>query len=534
VDLDERAVEITKLNLMLKALEGLTPKELKGRKLLPNLNLNIRVGNSLISGQTIEQLEQKKPQTTLPGLDDLVDIKPLLKMHEQFYKAVEDGQKAGLKNEIDIEEKRLNRKLDSNLKRYFSNLDEVKPFNFQVAFPEVFKKGGFDAVIGNPPYGYMIPKEQQKYYEKTYVHQDYQKDLYLLFLERYKSIVKSNSLLGVIVSNTWLQSLKLRKIRKYLVNEWTWVNILVLLERVFEAIVDTHILVIANTKYSQKCAGDIIVNTRKDGIIVKAHTLKQESLLFDGSPINILADNKVRKLIEKIQKSTQPLSKICDVYNGIKPFEEGKGTPPQTKEILLNRPYVKEGVKPGKDWSPLLRGSLINRYVNKWNKDYWILYGKWLAAPRELEIFTAKEKIMVRQTGDSLIATLVESGFFARNNLHIILPKNKKDVYILLGLINSKLLDFFYTFNNPEKGEALAEVKKEHVEQLPVPIIINKNQGIVEKISNLVREIIELNKTSVLRQQHAAEIAAIDREIDQLVYRLYGLTPEEIKIVEGA
>lgn len=163
VDLDERAVEITKLNLMLKALEGFNYHELKGRKLLPSLNLNIRVGNSLISGQTIEQLAEKEAQTTIPGLDDVVDIKPLLKLHNAFYKEVEDEEKARLIKEIEVEERRLNRKLGDNLKGYFSNLDEIKPLNYQVAFPEVFStpprpspngrgSAGFDAVIGNPPY----------------------------------------------------------------------------------------------------------------------------------------------------------------------------------------------------------------------------------------------------------------------------------------------------------------------------------------------------------------------------------------------
>ncbi|MRR31502.1 hypothetical protein EG834_14520 [bacterium] len=169
-----------------------------------------------------------------------------------------------------------------------------------------------------------------------------------------------------------------------------------------------------------------------------------------------------------------------------------------------------------------------------WDNNYWILYGKWLAAPREPEIFNANEKILIRQTGDSLIATIVGPNYVARNNLHILLPiGNGTNLQCILGLLNSKLLDSLYTFINPEKGEALAEVKKEHVEQLPIPIITKTNKAVIEKISKLVKEMLAYNKTQVLRQRHAAEIAAIDREIDQLVYKLYGLTQEEIKVVEG-
>jgi type I restriction-modification system DNA methylase subunit len=74
-------------------------------------------------------------------------------------------------------------------------------------FEEVFKSGGFDAVIGNPPYSYMIHENELEYFAAKYKHQDYQKDLYLLFLERYSDLTKENGLLGIIVSNTWLQSI---------------------------------------------------------------------------------------------------------------------------------------------------------------------------------------------------------------------------------------------------------------------------------------------------------------------------------------
>ena len=75
---------------------------------------------------------------------------------------------------------------------------------------------------------------------------------------------------------------------------------------------------------------------------------------------------------------------------------------------MREKPFVKKGSQPNKEWLPLLRGSLMNRYVNLWNNDYSILYGKWLAAPRQPEIFQAIEKIIVRQTGDSIIATIID------------------------------------------------------------------------------------------------------------------------------
>jgi len=173
------------------------------------------------------------------------------------------------------------------------------------------------------------------------------------------------------------------------------------------------------------------------------HKLILSDIPVNGQPINIVIDQKRRKIFERIIQQNSNMSKIMDVYNGVKPFEKGKGNPPQTDLTLKEKPFVKEGKKPGKGWMPLLRGSLIHRYVNKWDNDYWIQYGEWLAAPRDPSIFSAHTKIMIRQTGDSLIATVIGSNVVARNNLHILLPKNNNySVNYVVGLINSHFLNF--------------------------------------------------------------------------------------------
>lgn len=492
VDIDTQAVEVTKLSLLLKVLEGESGQTLNAQmklfheRVLPDLAHNIQCGNSLI------------------GPD--------------FY----DGQ-------LELDDKAAQR---------------INVFDWQAAFPQVFKAGGFDAVIGNPPYYNQIPSDQHDYYSKHYQHQDYQLDLYLLFLERYHALLKANSLLGIIVSNTWLQSIKLRKIRQYLVTDYAWQRILHLPEKVFKAVVDTHVLIFrkASSKIiaSQKCAVDI----RRDNVNTESNILKQSSLPSNGDPINILASTHDQALIEKILKNSYPLAKFCDVFNGVKPFENGKGIPPQTEEIMRDKPFVVEGERPNKKWSPLLRGSLIQRYINLWNSDYWISYGEWLAAPRNPAIFAAREKIMVRQTGDSLIATLIPEAMVARNNLHVLIPKDTRySLTYILGLLNSRLLDFSYTFINPEKGEALAEVKKHHVEQLPIREINFDNAQDKSKYDKLVALV---EKMLALHQQLAAaktpqdttllqrQIDATDKQIDQLVYTLYGLTEEEIALVEGS
>jgi hypothetical protein len=272
--------------------------------------------------------------------------------------------------------------------------------------------------------------------------------------------------------------------------------------------------------------------------------LPWQGIPLTGDPINVVAPAEAQQLFRKIQGNAVPLLKIFDVFNGIKPFEKGKGTPPQTEKVMKEQPYVKEGSRPGKSWSPLLRGSLIRRYENLWDKDYWVKYGPWLAAPRDPSLFEAPVKIMVRQTGDSIIATLIERGFIARNNLHILLPSDSDhNLCYVLGIMNSRLIGFAYTLMNPEKGEALAEVKKDHVEHLPIRFInfsdpIDKARH--DKMVSLVEQVLDLHKrlkaakTPDDKTRLQRQIDATDKQIDHLVYDLYGLTEEEVRIIEEA
>ncbi|HLD33691.1 MAG TPA: N-6 DNA methylase, partial [Candidatus Nanoarchaeia archaeon] len=353
-------------------------------------------------------------------------------------------------------------KLGENIRHGNSLIDDkevagLNAFVWEEEFPEIFKGGGFDVVIGNPPYGYMIDKNEQQFFTNTYKHQDYQKDLYLLFIERYNMLLREKGMLGVIIPNTWLQSVTLKKIRVYLTSSYSWKRILHLPEKVFDAVIDTQVLIFEKDRKGIIDSTNVYIDVRMNNEIGTSHCIGGKFISKDGTMINIVATKESQGLFRRIVKLSKRLVEICDVFNGVKPFEKGKGNPPQTEKSMREKPYVRENEpKPGKEWSPLLRGSLILRYRNLWKNDSWILYGPWLAAPRSPAIFTAPEKIMVRQTGDSIVATLVGAGFIGRNNLHIILPRDKAyDLRFILGIINSKLIEFIYTTMNPEKGEAL-------------------------------------------------------------------------------
>lgn len=497
VDIDTQAVEVTKLSLLLKVLEGESEQNLTQQivmfheRALPDLSGNIRCGNALI------------------GSD--------------FYQ----GEQLSL--------------FDDEL-RY-----RVNAFDWRTEFPAAFMdtSPGFDAVIGNPPYGYMIPAPEQAYFLRRFGHQDYQQDLYLLFLERYNDLLREGGLLGVIVSNTWLQSITLRSIRQHLASRYVWLRILHLPEKVFKATVDTHVLIWQKATGPSIVAGNVEVDIRRNGTIVPWHALPRAEIPRDGEPINIVAPIDVQRLVRRIRSTSEPLSAYCDVYNGVKPFEIGKGNPPQTGEIQRLKPYVRTGPQPDATWSPLLRGSHIHRYDLVWDHDYWIQYGTWLAAPRDPAIFTAPDKIMVRQTGDSIIATHVADGFIARNNVHILLPRDHNvGLNYVLGIMNSRLMDFVYTVMNPEKGEALAEVKKQHVELLPIhrvnasdPLDVARHDRVVALVDLMLTLYEHAHSDKQTAHESVAlqrQISATNEQLDRLVYALYGLTDEEIALVEGA
>jgi type I restriction-modification system DNA methylase subunit/predicted type IV restriction endonuclease len=526
VDLDNNAVEVTKLSLLLKCMEGETKETIEAQtklfhdRILPTLDNNIKSGNSLIDLDYYDgqfEFEERK-------------IKPFSwqkAFPEVFNRNVEIDKRLPFKKQYDKV-----KQLEDDTQ------DFIAQFVVEEPITEFNKKqnGGFDCIIGNPPYVKVADKNIFDYFNKKFVHQDYQQDLYLLFLEQYKNLLVIGGKLGVIIPNTWLQSIKFRNIRKYLLNDFYWERILHIKEHIFKAVVDTHVLVFERNNYIKNY--DVVIDVFEKKEITLLHIIDQNKLPDNGDIINILANEKDKKLFEKIKNNSSSVQEISTVYNGVKPFEKGKGKPAQTTKIMLTKPYVTENeAKPkiGKNWLPLMRGSLMNRYTNFWDNNSWINYGEWLAAPRSPAVFEAEEKIIVRQTGDRIIATLIGSNIICRNNLHILIS-NEINHKFILGILNSKLTDFYYQQINPERGEALAEVKKQHVEQLPIPKGVSEKQQ--TEIIKHVEQLLQLNKdkqNATLPNQLemiSNRIEHTEDKINQIVYVLYELNADEINRIE--
>lgn len=493
VDIDSQAVEVTKLSLLLKVLESETQLKLFHERALPDLGKNIKCGNSLI------------------GPD--------------FY----ESQQMMLLDEDD---------------RY-----RVNVFDWKEGFPNAMKNGGFDAVIGNPPYGYMIAQPEQEYFSATYPNQDYQKDLYLLFLERCNTgLIARNGLFGMIFPNPWLTNLLQRNIRKFVVGNTQIKEIVHFKFPVFaKATVDTQIVVLKNERPASD--SETSVHIAESLEIFKSPTGQLKTLRhsqgkwqrLDGGVINIFSSLKEEALAEKCAMSAAPLHTLYHTNVGIKPYQVGKGIPPQTRNVVETRPFDANN-KIDDRYRRCLRGSDISRYLIAPIEDRFLRYGKWLAEPRPAANFDAPQKILMRQTGDSLIAALDCNQHICLNNMHVLVPRaDDPDIRYVLGIINSRLMNWYYHTLNPEVGEVFAEVKKTNVDKLPIRVPDAKSRkqtDLHDRIKKLVGELIEIiRKARDARTDHERtvlerESQSTDRQIDRLVFELYGLNAEEIAMVE--
>jgi adenine-specific DNA-methyltransferase len=497
VDLDAQAVEVAQLSLFLKLLEDETTASARGFQLqfretmLPSLDKNILHGNSLIGW----------------------DI---------------SGRLFG-----DEEERKL------------------FPMNFEQVFPEVMRRGGFDAIVGNPPYGAEFSDKTKAYLNRTYQYQSYQLDSYLLFLERaVKDLIKSNGLFGMIIPNPWLTNVLQTKMRKFVVEQTCVREIVHFKFPVFQRVtVDTEIVILekkeADNFQPVVSIVDSLLSSTDNSEIFKSTRIvhdQKDWIQLAGGVINIFLSPHEKALIAHVSANTRRLDSYFEINVGIKPYQVGKGNPAQTKSIVKSRPFDSDQ-KETEFHRQYLRGADINRYQISPVQIRFLKYGVWLAEPRPAAKFGAPEKIFMRQTGDSLIAALDSEQLICLNNMHVLVPHSSEiNTKYFLGVINSKLLNWIHQTNNPEVGEALAEVKRAHIAQLPIHTINvsdkvdrARHDHMVYLVEQMLASKRGRQQARTDRDQHFYEnkCAALDQQINRLVYELYGLTGEEIDIIEA-
>ena len=366
-------------------------------------------------------------------------------------------------------------------------------FDWSAEFPSVMEQGGFDIVIGNPPYGASLSQAEKDYISENYATTEGRFDTYKTFLERGINLLKPDGYIGYIIPNTFLVlengAFKLREML-YAKNK---LLDLVELFNVFTAAVVEPVIIILNKSEPQiSCKFNVISVPRQvvptsafinDGILTEfaySEMLESENLIF-----NYRANEEAKTLRNKL-RMYQPLRDFFDVCQGIIPYGRGEGKPPQTSETLKNKPYTGH-IKHSDEWFPYIRGKTMNRYLDAWDGEY-IHYGLWLCRPRKKENFL-REKLFIRQTSDYPVANYDNTGKFSNDTLHCILPRNTETLLqlkYLLGLINSRLLKWVFQYDNfTIVNQPLAQTKVIFVERLPI-VVTNDQSQIISLVDRLL------------------------------------------------
>jgi adenine-specific DNA-methyltransferase len=414
--------------------------------------------------------------------------------------------------------------LAKNLKRGNSLISDAAvagdaAFDWQKEFPEIMTRGGFDVVVGNPPYGAELDEATKSFLTLNYTCQSYQLDSYLLFLERsIKDLLLPGGLFGMIIPNPWLTNVLQRDTRRFVTQKTRIHEIVHFLFPVFRSVtVDTQIVLLENAEPNDNVIHVTIAETLESfqqfqigkGIIRIEHQQANWQRL-DGGVINIFLTADGAELATKLASKGVNAESLFEINVGVKPYQVGKGTPPQTQKIVDERSFDNTK-KLDKSYRLYLRGGDIARYSIAPLEDRFIKYGPWLAEPRPAADFDAPIKIFMRQTGDSLVAALDEERRLCLNNMHVLVPKDEKtNPKYALGLLNSKTLNWYYQSLNPEVGEALAEVKRTNVAALPIKPIDTKNKTDV-KLEKEITGCVDAMLTA--RRRQAALLKALRKKI---------------------
>ncbi len=487
VDIDFQACEVTKLSLLLKVLEGETGETLNYQfklfheRALPDLGGNIKCGNSLI------------------GPD--------------FY----DGKQTSL---LDTEE-----------------IHRVNAFDWQAEFPDIFKAGGFDAVIGNPPYGAFLSEHEKAYIKSNYQTYKYRFDSYIYFIEKGISITTNLGYTCFITPELWLKLENCDLLRRFMAKHMSLNAIRFYGEKVFvKAIVNTIVFVLQKKKQQE----NINIESNLISWLLPDRQWKASSDLS----IEYRITPEKQLIIDKINNSrSNPLKDFGEIIQGITPYDRYRG---QSAEIIKNRAYHFK-TKKDADCGKWLEGKDIGRYSIKWSGE-WLRYGPWLAAPRDPAFFNGPRLLFREVPGVNkrIQASFVEITFYHGHSITPFKPfkdtSNVNNLY-LLGVVNSKLLSWYGDIVLPNFGkEVFPKLNPQDIKQIPIRKIDFKNANnrmCHDKIVQLVEQMLLLNKqlaeakTGHEQTMLQRRIDATDRQIDQLVYELYDLTEDEIKIVEG-
>ena len=463
VDIDLQATEVTQVSLFLKLLEDETMataneiQVLYSETILPNMNDNIKCGNSLI------------------GMD------------------VFDGTLEFGKEEM--------RKLN--------------PFDFELAFPKIFnrKEKGFDAIIGNPPYVSIKDVGKLNLYllNKNYILSNKQPDLFTFFIEKSLKLIKNDGFISLIIPDSIIDRSNYIDTRKILIENGGFHYLLVLNNVFTDASVGSLVFVFQKN-YKGFCN---YIKSEKDNF--NSLILKNEIFKKNENFNFLFIDVTTSKLLNKLY--------VGNIY--LKEFTfMGRGEEISKNSDIINENNIATS-------RPFISGDEISRYLILNKKKY--IQIKYIKKKTNLY----KNKIVVRQVGSFINASYDNYACVTPQSVYTIysIDKNINNLFIL-GIINSSLINFIFQ-NKYNTKKLFPRILLENLKQLPFPNITYVNRNKHDLLVSLVDKMLivkkqesevnsELEKNLLIRQ-----IDKLENDINNLVYQLYELNDNEIKIIES-
>ena len=485
VDLDPQAVEVAQLSLYLKLLEEETTATASsyqlqfGERLLPDLSENVRNGNGLI-GWDITQTES------------------------------------------------------------LSEEDEarIKPFNFETFFGT--SQDVFDGIVGNPPYIQLSMKEFRddkvvNYLKMRYGMSGGRANSFIFFMERARELTKKNGMLSYIVPNTVTTQESYTSLRKNFLYGTFLETIAYTADSIFGgAVVENCIVTATKTKMSTVVPSKRVEFLELSGTDQRnaAGSSDQRSFLRN---FNLAFTKSITPDLEQLRKkmltNTTPLGAITSINQAIA-LKQDRGA------CLVSAPLSAE-------YHEMLDGRHVDHYWIGDSQSYFEFDVEKIHSCKREDIFTQAEKILFRRVGSRLTAAIEREQKFALNTLFVVSrkPGTELDLRFLVGLLNSSLLNVYFRVFLKSTKKIFSEIQARQVEQLPIPSLNLTNgldRAVHESLVRLVRDresVAErIHGSFRTEEQHRALLGkaeALDRSIDESVFRMYGLTPKQIELVRS-
>lgn len=546
VDIEKGAVDIARLRFWLALI--IDEKEPMP---LPNLDFKIMQGNSLLESYkgvdldvTSKKLKTGKDTKKTRGVLSLgfeeTDVqKTIQDLVKSYFSITDHTLRAQRRQQIDKYVKDYIKVCAEGNHEVQDAVDELEIPNDQfflwhTYFADVFEKGGFDIVIGNPPYGVSIKDDYRKAVVASWGNvPDY--EIYYYFIVLAAPLLKEKGIMSYIIPNTFLFNTFAKHFREMLVEKW---NVLEILDCTKFPIFESAVVRNAINLFQKDSEGSKQVGYRNTANVTSFSDLLErerefmtvESLLAMNQNWGLafyLGANDI-KVINQISSSIDSICNHYDVSQGYIPYrksdlikiygkEEGERI---VKERLwhslqpLDNTYIQE-----------IYGRDITKYSYHSTGEY-VKYGKHLACYVDLKFFNSSRLLVREITNPQIIACLLDELFVNDPQLISVIVRDERySLEFLWGILNSKLATYYHFHHSPKatKG-AFPKILVQDIKGFPLPIASNEQISSLGKVS---KKVLTKKKSNL-----STDTSALENQIDFLVYHLYGLTYDEVLIVD--